>query len=257
MTYVPKPNAYSQPTAAGRNVPVLRAGNLIIQPLLDQFVEFATENLVILLGQQPNAHFIFMDQNQLSAYVQQEPYPLFSHEVSAHESEFHELVRRTFQKTLKFDTSFVDSIYEETGGHPFLAINLLRDFVDWLIVKKVIPNNTPLTGALFKEYAVDGLSRAAIGRSRHYHYFRSAASEALSKDSMAQSPWIYAAYKLLRHLTPHQMRCGSLSKYILSCMHGIPSVEFVMRNRFPTSSVQQPPEIQEVLTSEPTELRAS
>lgn len=184
------------------------ARNLVIQPLLDQFVEFATENLVILLGQQPNAHFIFMDQNQLSAYVQQEPYPLFSHETSSHESEFHELVRRTFQKTLQFDTSFVDSIYEETGGHPFLAINLLRDFVDWLIAKKVIPSNTPLTGALFKEYAVHGLTHAAIGRSRHYHYFRSAASEALSKDSMVQSPWIYAAYKLLRHLA---LECGSES----------------------------------------------
>lgn len=176
------------------------ARHIIIQPLLDQFVEFATENLVILLGQQPNAHFIFMDQNQLSAYVQQEPYPLFSHENNSHESEFHELVRRTFQKTLSFDNSFVDSIYEETGGHPFLAINLLRDFVDWLIARKVIPNSTPLTGVLFKEYAVHGLTHTAIGRSRHYHYFRSAASEAMSQESMMISPWIYVAYKLLRHL---------------------------------------------------------
>jgi hypothetical protein len=176
------------------------ARHLVIQPLLDQFVEFATENLVILLGQQPNAHFIFMDQNQLSAYVQQEPYPLFSHEPGSRDSEFHELVRRTFQNTLQFNSSFVDSIYDETGGHPFLAINLLRDFVDWLIKKMVIPNNTLLTKELFKEYAVHGLTPAAIGRSRHYHYFRSAASEALSKEGVEQGPWIYAAYALLRHL---------------------------------------------------------
>ncbi|MNK26500.1 hypothetical protein D3C87_448380 [compost metagenome] len=176
------------------------ARHLVIQPLLDQFVEFATENLVILLGQQPNAHFIFMDQNQLSAYVQQEPYPLFSHELGSRDSEFHELVRRTFQNTLQFDSSFVDSIYEETGGHPFLAINLLRDFVDWLIKKMIIPNNTLLTKELFKEYASHGLTATAIGRSRHYHYFRSAASEALSRDGMEQGPWIYAAYALLRHL---------------------------------------------------------
>ncbi|HHT8833901.1 TPA: hypothetical protein ACT5B7_005566 [Burkholderia cenocepacia] len=176
------------------------ARHLIIQPLLDQFVEFATENLLILLGQQPNAHFIFMDQNQLSAYVQQEPYPLFSHEVGSRDSEFHELVRRTFQKTLRFDTSFVDSIYEETGGHPFLAINLLRDFVDWLIVKKVIPNDTLLTGQLFREYAAHELTLDAIGRSRHYHYFRAAASEALSSEGVEHSPWIHVAYKLLRHL---------------------------------------------------------
>ncbi|OQS47705.1 hypothetical protein B0T49_12165 [Chromobacterium violaceum] len=177
------------------------ARHLIIQPLLDQFVEFATENLLILLGQQPNAHFIFMDQNQLSAYVQQEPYPLFSHETGSLNSEFHELVRRTFQKTLPFDASFVDCIYEEAGGHPFLTINLLRDFVDWLIKKKVVPSETLLTRELFREYAIQELTLGAIGRSRHYHYFRSAASEALSRDGIEQSPWIHAAYKLLRHLS--------------------------------------------------------
>lgn len=176
------------------------ARHLIIQPLLDQFVEFATENLLILLGQQPNAHFIFMDQNQLSAYVQQEPYPLFSHEMGSRDSEFHELVRRTFQKTLNFDTSFVDSIYEETGGHPFLAINLLRDFVDFLIEKKIVPNDTHLTGELFGTYAARGLTLDAIGRSRHYHYFRAAASEALSGEGIEQSPWIHVAYELLRYL---------------------------------------------------------
>lgn len=182
------------------------ARQLIILPLLDQLVEFATENLLILLGQQPNAHYIFMDQNQLSAYVQQEPYPLFSHVVSSHESEFHDLVRRTFQTTLQFDTTFVDSIFEETGGHPFLAINLLRDFVDWLIVKKIVPSHTVLTGELFSEYAVNGLTSTAIGRSRHYQYFREAASGALSQDGVNQGPWLYSAYKLLRELA---RRCGS------------------------------------------------
>lgn len=181
------------------------ARHLVIQPLLDQFVEFATENLLILLGQQPNAHFIFMDQNQLSAYVQQEPYPLFSHEPGSHESEFHELVRRTFQKTLSFDTSFVDSIYEETGGHPFLAVNLLRDFVDWIIRKQVIPGTMLLSGDLFKEYGTQGLTLSAIGRSRHYHFFRAAASEALSAEGIEHSPWIHVAYKLLRHLALHSV----------------------------------------------------
>ena len=176
------------------------ARHLVIQPLLDQFVEFATENLLILLGQQPNAHFIFMDQNQLSAYVQQEPYPLFSHEPGSPNSEFHELVRRTFQKTLRFDTSFVDSIFGETGGHPFLAINLLRDFVDWLIQQRVVPSKLLLTAELFKEYSTHGLGLSAIGRSRHYRYFRAAASEALSVEGIEHSPWIHVAYKVLRHM---------------------------------------------------------
>ena len=173
---------------------------LVVQPLLDQFVEFATENLLILLGQQPNAHFIFMDQNQLSAYVQQEPYPLFSHETGSPESEFHELVRRTFQKTLTFDTSFVDAVFEETGGHPFLAVNLLRDSVDWLIKRQIIPSETRLTRALYEEYSVNELTLGAIGRSAHYKFFRGAASEALSEASIEQGPWLHTAYKLLRHL---------------------------------------------------------
>ena len=189
------------------------ARHLVIQPLLDQFVEFATENLLILLGQQPNAHFIFMDQNQLSAYVQQEPYPLFSHESGSPDSEFHELIRRTFQKTLQFTTSFVDSIYEETGGHPFLAVSLLRDFVDWLIEKKVIPSNMLLTRELFREYGTHGLSLSAIGRSRHYHYFRAAASEALSAEGVEHSPWIHTAYMLLRHLAQNSVPGGISMSY--------------------------------------------
>lgn len=200
------------------------ARHLVIQPLLDQFVEFATENLLILLGQQPNAHFIFMDQNQLSAYVQQEPYPLFSHEHGSPNSEFHELVRRTFQKTLRFDTSFVDSIFGETGGHPFLAINLLRDFVDWLIQQRIVPSKLLLTAELFKDYGTHGLGLSAIGRSRHYHYFRAAASEALSAEGVEQSPWIHVAYKVLRHLALNSvadsttMSYASIEEYVESSL---------------------------------------
>ncbi|SCK08964.1 hypothetical protein VAR608DRAFT_0298 [Variovorax sp. HW608] len=187
------------------------ARTLVVQPLLDQLVEFATENLLILLGQQPNAHFIFMDQNQLSAYVQQEPYPLFSHETGSPESEFLELVRRTFQGTLTFDTSFVDAVFEETGGHPFLAVNLLRDIVDWLIKRKTIPSSTRLTRAVYREYAAEGLMVAAIGRSTHYKFFRGAASEALSEASIEQSPWLHVAYKLLRHLAVNSDATGAMS----------------------------------------------
>lgn len=176
------------------------ARHLIIQPLLDQFVEYATENLLIFLGQQPNAHFIFMDQNQLSAYVQQEPYPLFSHQLGSTHGEFWELIGRTFQQTLKFDSSFTNAVYEETGGHPFLTVNLLRDFVDWLIDKKIVPSKILLSRDLFEEFASVRLVPHSIGLCRHYEYFRSAASEALSDDGASESPWVHAAYVLLRKL---------------------------------------------------------
>lgn len=187
--------------AAGRRNEDAR--HLIIQPLLDQLVEYATENLLILLGQQPNAHYIFMDQNQLSAYVQQEPYPLFSHEQGTSRGEFWELISRTFQQTLRFDSSFANAIHDETGGHPFLTVNLLRDYVDWLILQGVVPSQITLTRGQFEEFATTRLDGRSISLCRHYDYFRSAASEALSKDGASDSPWAHATYSLVRELGLH------------------------------------------------------
>jgi len=179
------------------------ARHLIIQAFLDQLVEYATENLLILLGQQPNAHYIFMDQNQLSAYVQQEPYPLFGHEPGANRGEFWELISRTFQQTLRFDPSFANAIHDETGGHPFLTVNLLRDYVDWLIAQNVIPSQVTLTRGQFEEFAAVRLNSRSISLCRHYEYFRSAASEALSSDGATDSPWAHATYSLVRELGLH------------------------------------------------------
>jgi len=179
------------------------ARHLVIQPLLDQLVEYATENLLILLGQQPNAHYIFMDQNQLSAYVQQEPYPLFDHEPGTSRGEFWELISRTFQKTLRFDPSFANALHDETGGHPFLTVNLLRDYVDWLIAKRVIPSEITLTRGQFEEFAAARLNSRSISLCRHYEYFRSAAAEALSNDGASDSPWAHATYSLVRELGLH------------------------------------------------------
>lgn len=179
------------------------ARHLVIQPFLDQLVEYATDNLLILLGQQPNAHFIFMDQNQLSAYVQQEPYPLFGHELGTNRGEFWELISRTFQQTLRFDPSFANAIHDETGGHPFLTVNLLRDYVDWLIAQSVIPSQIILTRGQFEEFAAARLNSRSISLCRHYEYFRSAASEALSSDGATDSPWAHATYSLVRELGLH------------------------------------------------------
>lgn len=49
----------------------------IAQPLLDQMVAFTRDNLLVFLGQQPDAHYVLMDQNQLSAYMEQDAFPLF------------------------------------------------------------------------------------------------------------------------------------------------------------------------------------
>jgi hypothetical protein len=184
--------------AAGRRNEDVR--HLVVQPLLDQLVEFATDNLLILLGQQPNAHYIVMDQNQLSAYVQQEPYPLFSHSPNSTQDEFWDLLGKVFQQTLRFEASFANAVYAETGGHPFLTVNLLRELVDWLIERRTIPSEVMLTRELFNEFSAIRLDSRAVSTSKHYEYFREAAAEALSPDGAAETPWIHAAYDLLRLL---------------------------------------------------------
>lgn len=181
--------------AAGRRNEDAR--HLVVQPLLDQFVEFATENLLIFLGQQPNAHFIFMDQNQLSAYVQQESYPLFSHSKDATQGEFWDLLEKVFSNTLKYDASFANRAFEETGGHPFLTVNLLRELVDWLISKNVVPSDVMLTRVMFDEFMGERLDPKSIALSKHFEYFRSAAAEALSDDGAKETPWVHTAYHLL------------------------------------------------------------
>jgi hypothetical protein len=187
--------------AFGRDDDFIR--QVIVQPLLDQMVAFATDNLVVLIGQHPGAHYIFMDQNQLSAYVQQQPYPLFAHDAEHRPSEFEALISKVFQKTLKFDREFLDAVYAETSGHPFLTVNLLRDLVDFLIKKKVFAG-TLLTREHFDEYASSRLNIRSISGSTYFEYFRQAASEALSSDGRKSSPWVHGVYALLGALGARQ-----------------------------------------------------
>lgn len=84
-----------------------------------------------------------------------------------------------------------------------MTVNLLRDFVDWLISQKVVPSQLTLTRSQFDEFADTHLNSRSISLCRHYEYFRSAASEALSDDGANDSPWAHATYSLVRELGLH------------------------------------------------------
>src|SRR5205085_8822935 len=60
----------------------------VLQPLLNQMVAFSQENLLVFIGQRPDAHFILMDQNQLSPYVEQDAFPLFANDPGPGSTEF-------------------------------------------------------------------------------------------------------------------------------------------------------------------------
>ena len=85
--------------AASRETPTVRY--TVVQPLLDQMVEFADQNLIVFLGQQPDAHYMLMSQNQLSAYVEQDQFPLFSHDADNYRGEFQELLQRVLTNLRK------------------------------------------------------------------------------------------------------------------------------------------------------------
>jgi hypothetical protein len=174
----------------------------VVQPLLDQLVAFTRDNLLVFMGQQPDAHFIMMDQNQLSPVVVQDAFPLFPHNsVSPLTTEFAELVRKVLRSGVDVESGFVDAVYMQTGGHPFLTVNLLVAFIDWLIAEHY-PRSalSPLKAETFVAFREQMLTRKAVARSPHFNVFKAIAKSALSVDSVGSDPWLNAIYTMLRAL---------------------------------------------------------
>lgn len=179
----------------------LRLRYTVVQPLLNQMVTFTGENLLVLLGQQPTAHYILMDQNQLSAYVQQDAFPLFSHGDRPDEREFAELLQKILSNRVQFDKSFADRVFVETAGHPYLTVNMMVEFVDWLIRNKRSVVSLSLTSADVASFASRMFRRDNISLSHEYRFFRDAAiRQALSTSSKKQNPWLYAVYSVIRSI---------------------------------------------------------
>jgi len=164
-------------------------------------VEFGNDNLLVLLGQEPDAHLIFMDQNQLSAYVHQDPFPLFTNDLRSTSSEFGDLVQKILGRQIKLDASFLNAVFNETSGHPFLTVNLLREFVDWLIEQRRPVSQLDLSDTDFADFAAAKLKAAQLMLSPEYQFFRGVISEALGSDGRDISPWLHLVYSALRDVT--------------------------------------------------------
>lgn len=173
----------------------------VVQPLLNQMAEFARDNLLVFLGQQPNAHFILMDQNQLSPHIQQDAFPLFRYNPAAGRTEFGELVTRVLTPRIMVEPDFVAALHDETAGHPFLTVNILVELVDWLIEQARPVGGLTLTGPDFGEFAAARLGPQQVRLSPEYSFFRGAASEAMGNDGRRDTPWLYAMYRVLRSIT--------------------------------------------------------
>lgn len=171
---------------------------LVAQPLLNQLVEFARNNLLVLLGQQPGAHFILMDQNQLAPYVKQDPFPLFEHHLKA--GEFSQLVDKVLRDQINVASGFVDALHTETAGHPFLTVNVLGAVVDWLIEQKRPARGITLDEGDFAQFRDEKLGLAQVSLAPDYDFFREAAKAAMGESGYRQNPWLYTAYWLVREI---------------------------------------------------------
>lgn len=170
----------------------------VVQPLLDQLVTFSQENLLVLLGQQPDAHFILMEQNQLAPYVTQDSFPLFEHIQGTSTGEFSKLVEKILLGRIEFGATFLDALYEETAGHPFLTANLLIEFVDWLIERRRPQHGLRLQRVDFTRFIRAKMMTKQILMSKEFNFFRQAAASALSEQGYRDNPWLFAAYWVLR-----------------------------------------------------------
>jgi hypothetical protein len=172
----------------------------IIQPLLNQMVAFSRDNLLVFMGQHPNAHYIIMDQNQLSAYIEQDSFPLFQHTFGTTKGEFSEFIGKVITNIISTDSAFLDSLYEETAGHPYLTVNVLVELVEWLISIKRPAQGLRLRQDDFMEFAKQKLSKQKISLSTQYDFFRAAISEAISLDGIQNNPWLHAIYKSIQEI---------------------------------------------------------
>lgn len=170
-------------------------------PLLSQMVDFSANNLLVLMGQRPDAYQILPAQNQLSPLVQQYKFPLFHHVNGAQETEFTLFLKLVLSDKLPFDSTFAQAVFEETSGHPYLTVNLMIDFCDWLIATHHRLSAEPLAEKNFVKFVKDRLASAALKRSPHYEFFHSMMAGYLSEQSRADEPWLFAVASLLQKLS--------------------------------------------------------
>jgi hypothetical protein len=169
-------------------------------PLLSQMVDFATRNLLVFMGQRPDAFHVLPSDSQLAPLVNQQRFPLFEHRKHARDSEFTQFLKLVLTEKLPFDDIFADAVFAETSGHPYLTVNLMEDFNRWLVDNSFRLAGASLTAQNFADFAKDKLTPAALKRSPFYDFFAAQMAEYLSERSRSNEPWLSAVAHTLKAL---------------------------------------------------------
>lgn len=152
-----------------------------------------------------------MDQNQLSPYVLQDHFPLFR--ASNGLDEFAELVSKILTSRVMADEGFVQSVFAETSGHPFITVNLLIELVDWLIALKRPVGKLNMTRGDFEEFAAARLVKSVLLEAPTYQFFRDGViGEALGGTGKQHTPWLHAVYGMLRTICLESPSSFSMSR---------------------------------------------
>jgi hypothetical protein len=183
----------------------------IVQPLLSQMVAFSVSNLLIFLGQRPDAHAILMSQNQLTPLVRQDSFPLFEHREGSTTSEFAQFLSKVLEG-MNLSTGFIDAVYAETSGHPYLTVNMMVDLCEWLI------SNHRQADARLEATDVDGFARdrlaaAVLQKSSYYSTFQQMIADSLSEATRAAEPWLHAVTIVMQRICrqhPRALACSEL-----------------------------------------------
>ena len=94
---------------------------------------------------------------------------------------------------------FSNAVYEETRGHPYLTVNLMVDFCDWLI-ETAAEGEGELSANAFRSFQRDRLTSGSLQRSPHYAFFIGMLGESLSARGRRTEPWLYAVASVLQEL---------------------------------------------------------
>lgn len=181
----------------------------IVQPLLSQMVAFSTSNLLVFLGQRPDAHAILMSQNQLTPLIKQDSFPLFEHREGSTTSEFAQFLSKVLEG-MRVSPGFIDAVYAETSGHPYLTVNMMVDLCDWLISNHRAAD-VQLESTDVEGFARDRLMPAVLQRSSYYSTFQQMMADSLSEATRSSEPWLHAVAVVLQRICrqhPRALSCA-------------------------------------------------
>jgi len=185
----------------------------VAHPLLSQMASFGQENLLVLLGQKPDAHHILMTYNQLSPLARQDSFPLFEHGVGRTDSEFVQFLQRVMSPLVEFEGDFADAVYGETSGHPYLTVNLMIDVLDWLMARRGRGDAALLSQNDFGSFKATQLTTVALQRNPTYSFMQGLIGDALSGETRDRDRWLYSVMSVMRRIVidnPRTLSCSEL-----------------------------------------------